>query len=92
VVFVVERYLPGLTRSDILVVLERLSTLEDEGGDGVAVRYVGSTIVLADEACFCKFEGPSKDAVAEVNRRVCAPFDRIVAAVAVQPRGGRKGD
>jgi hypothetical protein len=47
------------------------------------VRYLGSTIVPGDEACFCQFEGPSEAAVAEANTRAGVPFDRIVEAVAV---------
>ena len=54
---------------------------------GTEVRYLGSTIVLRDEACFCRFEGPSSDAVAEVNRQAGLPFDRIVPAVTVNPKG-----
>ena len=49
-VYVVERYLPGLSRSDLLrelALLERTRELRDEPG---AVRYLGSTIVLGDEA------------------------------------------
>jgi hypothetical protein len=91
-VFVVERYLPGIARSDILVVLERLASLGEERSGTDVARYLGSTIVLEDEACFCQFEGPSKDAIAEANRHAEAPFDRIVAAVAVQPRAQKKGD
>jgi hypothetical protein len=88
-IFVVERYLPGLTRSDILVALERLQAVGDDASDTAAVRYLGSTIVLEDEACYCQFEGPSENAIAEANRRAHAPFDRIVSAVAVHP-GSRK--
>jgi hypothetical protein len=88
-VFVVERYLPGLTCSDILAVLERLR-LVDASTAPETVQYLGSTIVLEDEACFCQFEGPSKAAVAEANRRVGAPFDRIVTGVAVEPGAGSK--
>ena len=51
------------------------------------MRYLGSTIVLRDEACFCQFEGPSSAAVAEANRQAGLPFDRIVAAVTVNPKG-----
>ena len=80
-VYVVERYLPGLTRSDLLQGLSRL-------GRGSEVRYLGSTIVLGDEACFCQFEGPSEAAVAEANRKAGVPFDRIVAAVTVIPMKG----
>ena len=80
-VYVVERYLPGLTRSDLLQGLSRL-------GRGSDVRYLGSTIVLGDEACFCQFEGPSEAAVAEANRKAGLSFDRIVPAVYVRPTKG----
>ena len=86
-VYVVERYLPGLFRSDLLRGLSRLEQVEEQADEGPAVRYLGSTIVLRDEACFCRFEAPSSDAVAEVNRQAGVPFDRIVAAVTVKPKG-----
>ena len=53
------------------------------------MRYLGSTIVLGDEACFCQFEGPSEAAVAEANRKAGLPFDRIVPAVTVTPNERR---
>ena len=52
------------------------------------MRYLGSTIVLGDEACFCQFEGPSEAAVAEANRKAGLSFDRIVPAVYVRPTKG----
>jgi hypothetical protein len=58
-VYVVERYLPGLTRSDLLRGLSRLEQLA-ERDEAPAARYLGSTIVLEDEACFCQFEAPQK--------------------------------
>jgi len=79
-VYVVERYLPGLLRSDLLRGLSRIEETSE-------VRYLGSTIVLADEACYCRFEGPSEAAVAEINRRARLQFDRIVAAITVKPKG-----
>jgi hypothetical protein len=88
-VFVVERYLPGLCRSDLLQGLSRLQRSADalrSGGSGV--RYLGSTIVLEDEACFCEFEGPSVAAVAEANRRAGLSFDRIVQAITVKSMEG----
>jgi hypothetical protein len=85
-VYVVERYLPGLSRADLLPRLSRLEPVsEDLRRSGVEVRYLGSTIVLEDEACFCEFESPSETAVAEANRRADLRFDRIVPAVLVQP-------
>jgi len=84
-VFVVERYLPGHMPADLLPGLARLEpALEDRKDEPSVVRYLGSTIVLGDEACFCQFEGPSEAAVAEVNRQAGLPFDRIVPAVLVQ--------
>jgi Protein of unknown function (DUF4242) len=82
-VYVVERYLPGLLRSDLLRGLSRIEATAE-------VRYLGSTIVLQDEACYCRFDGPSETAIAEVNRRAGLPFDRIVAAVTVNPKGEPK--
>ena len=86
-VFVVERYLPGLHRSDLLCRLSRLERAEGRAEEHAEVRYLGSTIVLQDEACYCEFEGPSEAAVAEANRRAGLPFDRIVSAVTVTPKG-----
>ena len=82
----VERYLPGLSRADLLPRLSLLEPVSEELREsGVEVRYLGSTIVLEDEACFCEFEGSSVAGVAEANRRADLPFDRIVPALLVQP-------
>ena len=85
-VYVVERYLPGLSRADLLTGLSRLEpAIEELRGAGSAVRYLGSTIVLEDEACFCQFDASSVAVVTEANRRAGLSFDRIVPAVLVQP-------
>jgi hypothetical protein len=81
VVYVVERYLPGVSRAELERQLERLAQVTR----GTRVAYLGSTIVPDDEACFCQFDGPSEEAVAEANRRAGIPFDRIVAAVGIAP-------
>jgi hypothetical protein len=86
-VFVVERYLPGLSRSDLLHELARFERTQELREETGVVRYLGSTIVLEDEACYCHFEGPTEAAVAEANRRAGLPFDRIVPAVTVTPKG-----
>ena len=85
--YIVERYLPGLDREELLRSLERLKRVTAELGDeGTQVRYLDSKIVAEDEACYCTFEAVSEAAVAEANRRAGLAFDRIVAAVAVEPR------
>lgn len=88
--YIVERYVPGLSRSDLLAALERLREASAGREESSSVRYLGSTIVLEDEACFCQFEGPSATAVAEANRQASAPFDRIVSSVAVLPEGRQR--
>ena len=85
-VYVVERYLPSFSRADLLPRLARLGpVIEALRTEGLMVRYLGSAIVVEDEACFCQFEGSSVAAVIEANRRADLPFDRVVAAVLVQP-------
>jgi Nickel responsive protein SCO4226-like len=79
--FMVERYLPGMSEEALRAELARLATATA----GTAVRYVGSTILLEDEACFCHFEASSVAAVAEVNGRAGVPVDRIIAALPVVP-------
>ena len=89
-VYVVERYLPGVSSSELERALDALRrTTREMRGEGTTVRYLGSTIVPDDEACFCQFEGPSQAAVAEANRRAGLAFDRIMPAVAVS--AGRRG-
>ena len=85
-VYVVERYLPGLSR-DLLRGLSNLQQLGNLTGEDSDVRYLDSTIVLPDEACYCRFEGPSEAAIADANRRAGLPFDRIVPAVTVNSEG-----
>ena len=82
-VYVVERYLPGLLHSDLLHGLSNLERSEELTDEGQWVRYLGSTIVLEDEACYCRFDGPSEAAVAEANRKAGLSFHRIVPAVTV---------
>ena len=83
-VYVVERYLPDLDQRRLVRMLGKLGPATQElRAEGTLVRYLGSTIVPGDEACFCQFEGASEAAVAEANERAGVPFNRIVAAIAV---------
>jgi hypothetical protein len=83
-VFVVERYLPDLDRNALRLALGRLEPIVAQmRSEGTPVRYLGSTIVLDDEACFCHFEADSAATVTEANRRAGIAYHRIVAAVAV---------
>ena len=52
------------------------------------MRYLGSTIVIGDDACYCQFEASSPVAVIDANHRAGLPVDRIVPAVTVTPNEG----
>ena len=87
-VYVVERYLPGLAHSRLLRGLCRLERADEEQlARAHTVRYLGSTIVLGDEACFCQFEGPRRRPSPR-RTRAGLPFDRIVPAVTVNTSKG----
>lgn len=91
-VYVVERYVPGVPRPELERALVPLGAVTEQmRSEGTPVRWLGSTIVPQDEACFCQFDGPSEAAVAEANRRARIAFDRIVCAVAVTPRAQPDG-
>ena len=84
--YLVERYLPGIRSSDLERVLDGLSaTTRQMRNEGMPIRYRGSTIVPDDESCFCQFDGPSEATVAEANRRAGIAFARILPVIAVAP-------
>jgi hypothetical protein len=86
VIYVVERYVPDMSRPELERALERLTEAALQlQSEGTEIRYIGSTIVPDDDACFCQFEAPSEAVVAEANRRGGIAFDRIVPAVAIAP-------
>jgi Nickel responsive protein SCO4226-like len=92
-VYLVERYLPGVPCDRLVTALGALADASRQmRSEGTCVHYVCSTIVTADEACFCQFEGSSAAVVAELNRRAGLPFDRIVPALAVVATPGQKGE
>ena len=82
--YLVERYFPGRSEEELRSALARVRAASDRmEEEGVAVRYLGSLFLPSEEACFCWFEGPSADAVAEANGRALLPFAHITAAVLI---------
>ena len=84
-VFLVERYVPGLTRDEVTALAARL----ERGArrirrNGMPVAWVGSAALLAEETTFCLFRAPSRDAVLAVNELASAPFERIIEVVYVE--------
>jgi hypothetical protein len=86
--YLVERYLPGTSATSMARGAARAeraaAQLTDEG---TPVRFLGSTVLPDEEACFCRFEADSAEAVAEANALARFPFARIVCAIAIPAQG-----
>jgi Protein of unknown function (DUF4242) len=82
--YAAERYLPGVTPDQLLDAARRAKRAAAEmAATGTPVTYLQSTFLTGDQTCYCLFDGPSEQAVAQVNDRAGIPYERIVAAVHV---------
>jgi hypothetical protein len=79
-VFVVERFLPGLTPEGVAA--QAKQEAEALGASGV-IRHIRTTYLCEDELCFSVFEAPSIDAVRAVSERSGLAYERITEAVDV---------
>jgi Protein of unknown function (DUF4242) len=85
--YLVERYLPGVTSAQVDEAGARLAAAcEELATRGVGVRYRGSTFVLEEESCFCRFDGVSAEEVRLACERAGVAFARIVETRDFSPR------
>jgi hypothetical protein len=76
--FLMERYWPGVTRTDLALAEEHLLRAADElTRDGITIRIVSSTWVPADEVVLTLVEASDQDDVLEVGRRSDYALDRV---------------
>jgi hypothetical protein len=82
-VFLVESYLPGSANAleDAPKLARRATALAVQ--EGVAVRYLRTTLVPADQTCLHLFEAPSAAVIEAVAARVGLACDRIVEALSL---------
>jgi len=79
--FLVERYVPGITRAQLAAVERRLRrTVRDLAGAGAPIRLVSSTFVPAEEVVLSVFEASTEETVIEANARSGARVDRVQPA------------
>lgn len=99
--YLVERYLPGLTAAEVHAAIGRTTAVAEEmAAEGVPIRYLTSAFIPEEEACFCQFEAPSREAVAAANERAAFPYARILAVdlalggqrLPIRRRGASHGD
>jgi hypothetical protein len=90
--YLVERYVPGATGDDIAAAAHRVAAASERmTAEGIAVRYLGTTFIPADETCFCEFEARSREQVVWANERANVPFARIVPATHLPPSRAQFG-
>jgi hypothetical protein len=82
--FLVERYLPGVSQDEVLAGIDRVQR-SLELASPITVRYLGCTFLPEEEAVICRFDAPSAEEVARVNRRANFAYDRIVIAEELLP-------
>jgi hypothetical protein len=93
--FLIEHYLPGATRRDVREASSRLAKATDElAAAGEPLRYLGSTVVPAEESCFSRFESGSEALVRRALDAAQVAFARIHVAEVVHPTsdGSPKGE
>ena len=80
----VERYWPGVTSELLLEALRRgRRVMEQMSGEGTPIRDISSTLIPSEEVVFSVYEGPSADAVRQLNERAGIPVSRIVEAIVI---------
>ena len=74
----VERHLPDFPADQLpgaaAAAKQKAGELSAEGQE---VSYIRSTYIPEGEKCYCLFEGPSREAVEEVQKRAGLPFEQI---------------
>jgi len=84
--FLVEHYLPGATPRELREASSRLTEASDRAAaTGEAIRYLGSTVVPAEESCFSRFEGASEAVVRRALDAAQVAYARIHVAEIVHP-------
>ena len=76
--YMVDRHRPGLPVDQLpgaaAAAKQKAAELSSEGRQ---VQYLRSTYVAEGEKCYCLFEGESRDAVEEVQKRAGLPYEKI---------------
>jgi DNA-binding CsgD family transcriptional regulator len=85
--FIIESYLPGVTRRELNDADARLARATDElAAAGEPIRYLGSTFVPAEESFFSKFEGGSEACIRRACESARIPYARILAAKSIRSK------
>jgi hypothetical protein len=72
--YLIERTVPGLTRSELNAAARRSVTTLAEMPD---VKWIRSFVSDAEGKIFCEYDAPSVEAILEHARRAGLPVDRV---------------
>ncbi len=85
-IYLVECFWPGATHAVVRAAVERArDSARARFGEGVAVAFVGSMLVPADEVVFFQFTAGSEEDVIRTARAAGLPFDRVSASLWLEP-------
>jgi hypothetical protein len=85
--YLVERYLPGFTESELRAAWARVrDAAEAMSADGSPIAHLSSAFIQAEESVFCLFEARSAQAVQAVSESARFPFDRIAEVLLLRAR------
>jgi hypothetical protein len=80
--FVVEHYWPGVTPAAFQAVASAVRTAADDlRRDGLAVRFLHSTLVVSDEAAYCVLTAQTRHEVELVYEAAGVGYERLLDAV-----------
>ena len=84
--YVVKRQLPGVTSDGVHGAGVRVKSCAAEmQGEGCEVFWIRSFFLPEAEQTHCYFEGPSLEAIRDLNERAQIPFLEIAEAVEMTP-------
>jgi hypothetical protein len=75
VLFVVERYWPGVSEKDVDALARSLTAAAAGAG---SAAYLGSALLVGDDVVQCRFQAHDESSVRELNERAGAAYDRIL--------------
>ena len=87
-VYMVERNLKGISMDDLGGAQQAaIQKAGDMRTAGIPISYIRSTFAPDDGRCMCLFEADSEQAVKRLNDEAGLPYDRVVEALDLTPRG-----
>lgn len=84
--YAVQRHLTGISMDQLSAAQQAAIKASEESSErGTPVTYIRSNFYPADQRCTCLFDGPSKEAVEEVNKAASLPYDCVEEVLDLPP-------